>query len=111
MNKNILLFVRMMFTFGFFYYGYQTIFSEYHLESFGGMVLFYGMGMVITYQLNRLTPRMTEREMTERQLLIEKITKEVTLALDNQYRSLYITVEKKMHPTAGVYYNVVTKED
>jgi hypothetical protein len=100
-----------MFTFGFFYYGFQTIFSEYHLQSFGGMVVFYGMGMVITYQLNRLNKLVTPRELSERQLLIEKVTKELSLALDKQIDSVYIVVEKKMHPTAGVYYNVVTREN
>ena len=111
MNRNIFLFVRMMFTLGVFYYGFQGIFSEYLLQSLAGMVVFYGLGMLMTYQLNRLNPSATPREISERQLLIEKVTKELSLALDKQIDSVYIVVEKKMHPTAGVYYDVVTREN
>jgi len=111
MNRNILLFVRMMFTLGVFYYGFQVIFSEHHLQNLAGMAIFYGIGVLLTYQLNRLSTSNTVREDFEREMMIEKVTTELSLALDKQIDSVYIVVEKKMHPTAGVYYDVVTREN
>lgn len=75
-------------------------------KSLLAIVFFYILGMVSARYLS-LSPR----EESERALLFNKIHNQLIQALDKQAELVYVVVAKRIHPKAGVYYDVVTGTD
>jgi len=85
-------------------FGLSTISTGRSLLAIG---FFYIVGTITARYLISLSPR----EINERTLLFTKIQNQLIQALDKQAELVYVVVAKRMHPKAGVYYDVVTGTD
>lgn len=78
-------------------------------QSILALVFSYIVSVVTAKYIAPSTPN--ERELNERVLLFNKIHTQLIQALDKQAELVYVVVVRRMHPKAGVYYDVSTATD